>query len=279
MSNESNTMMGTVNARYDVPDELMLPGMSQTVRKDVAILTHDNCRTLNIAKFADKPYRTCGTVRLLTLDDFKLFVQDRQGVPAPWVFVDKECVRAVFNMDGWQDDEACFQVFCTPEWTAWTEKDQKAMGQEAFCDFLEDHLKEIVCPSGSELLEMVANFRQMTRVEYGSSYRGSDGQIMLEYKERKEGAGGKDMALPAEFVLHLPVIKGAEEMTTYEVKARLRVRVDSDTHRLTLQYMLVRPDIPQDNAIADIVQHLREALPESRVFAGKVYSKPKEVLC
>ena len=79
MSNESNTMMGTVNARYDVPDELMLPGMSQTVRKDVAILTHDNCRTLNIAKFADKPYRTCGTVRLLTLDDFKLFVQDRQG--------------------------------------------------------------------------------------------------------------------------------------------------------------------------------------------------------
>ncbi len=276
MSNESNTMSGAENARYEVLEELVLPGMSQTVREDVAILTHDNCRTLNIAKFADKPYRMCGTVRLLTLDDFKLFIQDRQEVPAPWVFVDKACVRAVFNMDGWQDDEACFQVFCTPEWSAWTDKDQKAMGQEAFCDFLEDHLKEIVCPSGSELLEMVANFRQMTRVEYGSSYRGSDGQIMLE---RKEGAGGKDMALPADFVLHLPVIKGAEEMTTCEVRARLRVRVDCDTHRLTLQYMLVRPDIPQDNAIADIVQHLREALPGSRVFAGKVYSKPKEVLC
>lgn len=278
MDNKTDTMMGGAEARYKVPHSLVLPGMSQVVRENVAVLTHDDCRALNVAKFADVPYRPCGTVQLLTLEDFKRFVQDRNcGLGA--VLVSQGAVWAVFNMAGWQDDAAVFPMVYTPEWKAWTEKDQKTMGQEAFCDFLEDHQKEIVSPNGSELLEMVANFRQMTRVEYGSSYRGSDGQIMLEYKERKEGAGGKDMALPAEFVLHLPVIKGAEEMTTYEVKARLRVRVDSDTHRLTLQYMLVRPDVPQDNAISDMVQHLRESLPMVNVYAGKINTTPGSILC
>lgn len=67
-------------------------------------------------------------------------------------------------------------------------------------------------------------------------------------------------------------------MTTYEVKARLRVRVDEESKKLGLQYVLVRPDVPEDNAIKDIVEYLRTALPESKVFAGKLGTKPMSIL-
>lgn len=267
-----------MQARYDVPEELVMPGMSVPVRKDVAVLSHENCKVFRVSQFADKPYRSCGAVSLLTLEDFKAFVQGRSDVPGPSVFVTRQDVVAYFNMDGWRDDTASFALERTPEWKSWKEGDGRSMRQDAFCDFLEDHQKEIVSPRGAELLEMVANFRQLTRVEYGSSYRGADGQVMLEYKERKEGAGGRELALPAEFVLHLPVIRGAEEMTTYELRARLRVRVDEDSKRLTLQYQLVRPDIPEDNAVTDIVEHLRGALPEADVFAGSITKVPMTIL-
>lgn len=277
MSNNTIQNNGAVNARYEVPDELMLPGMSKAVRPDVAAVVHDNCHVENVARFFNAPYRNAGTLCLLTLDDFKKLVEE---APFPSsVFVSRDNVVAVFNMEGWQDDTARFPLVYTPEWNDWKHGDGRSFKQEDFCDFLEDHMKEIVQPCGAELLDMVANFRQMTRVEYGSSYRGADGQIVLEYKENKAGAGGRDMALPAEFVLHLPVIKGAELITTYEVKARLRVRVDNDTHKLTLQYKLVRPDIPQDNAIADMVEHLRDELPGSSVYAGQIEATPAKFLC
>lgn len=272
-------MMGAVNARYDVPEAVMLPGMSKEVRRDVALVVHDDCHVANVARYADAPYRNAGTVKLLTLDDFKAFVTGRAVSDQTYIFVHHHEVRAVFNMGSWQDDVAVFPLTHTPEWLAWTQRDESSFRQDAFCDFLEDHLKEIKEPCGAELLELVSDFRQMTHVEYGSSYRGSDGQVMLEYKERKEGAGGREMALPAEFVLHLPVIKGAEAMTTYVMKARLRVRVDNETRKLALQYKLVRPDIPQDNAISDLVEHLRTALPGCSVFAGQVDETPARFLC
>lgn len=280
MSTDIDKNAGAVNARYDVPGAAMLPGMSKEVRRDVALVTHEDCVVRNVARFADAPYRECGTVKLLTLDDFKAFASMRiSGARSPMIFVHRQAVKAVFNMDGWQDDMAEFPLEYTPEWLAWTRRDETTFRQDEFCDFLEDHQKEIKEPCGAELLELVSNFRQMTRVEYGSSYRGSDGQVMLEYKERKEGAGGREMALPAEFVLHLPVIKGAEAMTTYEVKARLRVRVDNETHKLALQYKLVRPDIPADNAITDMVAHLREAMPGTAVYAGMISDTPGNIIC
>lgn len=274
--------MDTVNdIKVRMPMESVLPcATTVDVRKDVAILTHEDCRVLGVARYADAPYRNAGLVSLLTLGDFRAYVLERQAAISerPLILVNKAQVQAVFNSAGWQDDAAVFAVEFTPEWRAWNANNEHSLSQENFCDFLEDHLPEIVSPCGAELLEMVANFRQMTRVEYGSSYRGSDGQIMLEYKENKVGAGGKDMALPAEFILHLPVVRGAEQMTTYEVKARLRVRVDSDSHRLTLQYTLVRPDVPRDNAIADIAGHLREVLPDARVYAGAIVKSPGDLL-
>lgn len=266
-----------VKTKYEVPDSLVLPGMSQEVRRGVAVLTHEDVVIRRTAQFQDKPYRSCGDVSLLTMADFVAFVTERKEC-SPVVYVSQNYVEACFNDDGWRDDLCRFCLSFTPEWEMWKKYSDVLMSQAVFCDFLEDHQKEIVNPKGSELLELVANFRQLMRVDYESSYRGAGGQIMLGYRERKEGAGGRDMALPGEFLMHLPVIKGAEQMTTYEVKARLRARVNEESKKLGLQYVLVRPDVPEDNAIKDIVEYLRTALPGAKVFAGKLGTKPMSIL-
>lgn len=267
-----------VNVRCELAAEQVLPGFSKDVRAGVAMVVHEDCQVRNVAQYADVPYRKAGKLCFLTLADFVKAVKENGRTDAT-VFVNDAEAVAVFNMETWQDDTAFFKLCKTPEFLDWCKNDERVFNQAAFCDFIEDHMKEIVQPCGAELLELVTNFRQLTRVEYGSSYRGSDGQIMLEYKENKAGAGGRDMALPAEFVLHLPVIKGAEKITKYEVKARLRVRVDSESHRLVLQYKLVRIDVPQDNAVSDLVEYLRAALPAARVFAGSISARPKDMLC
>ena len=118
MSTDIDKNAGAVNARYDVPGAAMLPGMSKEVRRDVALVTHEDCVVRNVARFADAPYRNAGTVRLLTLDDFKAFVTGRAGGAPTYIFVHHHEVRAVFNMDSWQDDVAVFPLTHTPEWLA-----------------------------------------------------------------------------------------------------------------------------------------------------------------
>lgn len=260
----------------DMSMDLLTPGMTKEMVPGRAAIRHDSCNVIDLARYADNPYRAAGTVELLMLPTFVDYVRCRDGSAV--VFVDKNKAVAVFNAYSWGDDEAKFVFTHTPEWSEWTRKDRSWMSQEEFCDFLEEQEAVIKEPCGVDLLDLVANFRQKSSVEFSRSYRGADGQTCVSYQEQKTGAN-RDMALPSVFVLHLPVIKGAEAMTTYEVKARLKVRVDKEEKSLRLCYELIRPDLPVDNAVKDVADYLREQLPACSVYEGMVRRTPYDVLC
>lgn len=258
---------------------LLTPGMTVAVVDGRTVVMHEDCKVVDISRYAEKPYRHAGLVLLLCLDTFVKYVQDKKNADGCMeVFVGRNFARAVFNADGWGDNCADFDFEYTPEIRAWTDKNACWLSQEDFCDFLEDQQGVIKEPCGVELLDLVANFRQKTSVEFGRSFRGSDGQVCVSYQEKTTGAT-RDMALPAEFKLHLPVLKGAEKMTTYEVKARLKVRVDKESHNLKLRYELVRLDVAQDNALRDVAGYLREKLSGVPVYEGRVCKTVRDVLC
>lgn len=271
MENTNSVMM-----KGEMSRNLLTPGMTHEVVPGRAAVVHEDCQVRDIARYADKPYRGAGMVELLMLPTFVDYVLSRNV--AGLVFVDKSKAEAIFNPDSWGDDVARFEFFHTPEWSEWARKDRSWMSQEEFCDFLEEQEAVIQEPCGVELLDLVANFRQKSSVEFSRSYRGADGQTCVSYQEQKTGAN-RDMALPKEFVLHLPVLRGAEAMTTYEVKARLKVRIDKEEKSLKLRYELIRPDVPQDNAVKDVADHLREKLPACAVYEGMVRRTPYDVLC
>ena len=264
----------------EVTKNLLTPGMSKELVPGRVAVTHDDCKPVRAFLAADEPYRRAGEVRLLTLDSFVAFCHERlQELPGVVVYVNRVQAQAVFNHKTWQDDVASFELEVTKEWKAWQERNLSWMSQETFCDFLEDQEEVIVQPCGVDLLRLVSDFRQNTQVTYGSSYRGKDGQIALSYCEEKSGAS-REMELPEVFLLHLPVIKGAEGLTTYEVKARLRVRVDKESHQLRLRYDLVKPWVPQDNAMSDLAKYLRGKLGKSAsVFEGHVHQQTGDALC
>lgn len=265
--------------------EVYKAGLTHEVVPGRVVAVHAECELKSIAAHQDAPYRNAGDVRLLTLDQLVAYTKDRLRLGSPQSTEDSSCVfvngdfaRVVYNYYngetlrlGWGDDAATYLLEYTPEWAVWTRRSGTTMQQSEFCEFVEDNLKDIASPSGADMLQMVSEFRQRTQVEYGSSYRTSDGQQSLTYQETKTGAN-KEMALPSEMILHLPVILGAESLTTYEVKARLYVRVDKESHKLIFAYKLVRQDIPEKNAVRDVADALRKALPTCRVYEGNVHN-------
>lgn len=286
---EDNNTHETVRqerVQIDIPHAAVKPAYAKEVVNGRAAVIHEDTRLVSLEAFtekmADKPFRSAGRVQLLSLSQFVDYVKYAGGRPP--VFVNSSMAEAVFNFRagdgarGWGDDTAVYCLLRTPEWNIWTRASGDRMGQSEFCDFVEDNMKDIVVPNGSELLELISNFRTLTKVEYGSTYRTQDGQVQLEYKEEKTGVS-KEMPLPAEFMLQLPVVQGAEDITTYQIKARLRYRVDKESHKLCFSYKLIRPDIPENNAVQDVASHLREKLAEDAdVFEGEVRKKPMETL-
>ena len=270
-----------MTGRVDMGGEVYQAGLTHEVLPGRVVAMHKECALRSIAEYKDAPYRNAGAVRLLTLEQLVAYAKDRLAAcgggaeSALCAFVDGGHAKCVFNYYqqggelGWGDDVAVYDLKHTPEWDVWTRGDGLVLGQADFCEFIEDNLKDIVQPTGADMLQMVSDFRQRTQVEYGSSYRTSDGQQSLTYQETKTGAN-KEMALPAEMLLHLPVVLGAESITTYEMKARLYVRVDKDSHRLRFVYKLIRPDIPEQNAVHDVAEALRKALSGIRVYEGLV---------
>lgn len=100
------------------------------------------------------------------------------------------------------------------------------------------------------------------------------GETKLEYNETVNSKSG-ELNIPTEFTIAIPVIEGAEEDTTYEIKVRLRVRLNDG--QLNFVYQMIRADIPERNAIKDIADKLAKALPENRIHRGDVYMCTKSM--
>lgn len=286
---EDNNTHETVRqerVQIEIPTEATLPAYAKEVVKDRVAVIHEDTKIVSLVEYTEamkeRPFRSAGAVKLLSLTQFVNFVKYMGGKPP--VFVTDSSAGAVFNFRdengerGWGDDTAEYRLLRTPEWNAWNRASDSNMGQSEFCDFLEDNMGDVVIPNGADLLALISDFRQLTKVEYGSAYRTQDGQVQLEYKEEKTNTS-REMQLPAEFTLQLPVVQGAEDITTYQIKARLKYRVDKDSHKLIFRFTLIRPDIPERNARQDVTERLRELLGEhADVFEGLVEYMPKHKL-
>ena len=193
-------------------DNLLTPGMTHEVVPQRAVVGHEDCRVWDIARYADMPYRRAGLVQLLRLDTFVAYVQDKMPADGSMeVLVGQSFARAVFNAAGWGDDCADFDFEYTTELREWNAKNACWLSQDDFCDFLEEQQAVIKVPTGVELLDLVANFRQKQQVEFGRSYRGADGQVCVTYQERfmnsiriscpKTGANVQSIGTPSLSVL------------------------------------------------------------------------------
>lgn len=139
----------------------------------------------------------------------------------------------------------------TIEWKSWFAYSGKAMAQKEFAIFLEKNQKDIVSPSGSEMLEMATNFRDVSSTEFTSTVRLDNNRVQLNYVQKGEAGA---VQLPQTFTIAVPIFEGMD--VRYSVVARLRWQTKEQA--LTLWYDLDRPDVVFRAAYDELIQRVEE---------------------
>lgn len=145
----------------------------------------------------------------------------------------------------------------TEAWKQWTHCDGHLLAQDAFAEFLEDHLPELLEPSAAEMLEIAQSFQAAVKVDFQSATRLSSGQRQFSYVETQTSKAGQkgQLTVPEVFTIGLVPFEGSEG---YKLTARLRHRITQDG--LRLGYKLERPDDIRRTAFADVVKAIGEEI-------------------
>lgn len=219
-------------------------------------------------EYGDGPRRVRRDVQVDDLASFTDYVNRWNGGDgAEEVWADEPNGRIVGILDpppGWACHRVTYGLKLTPEWKAWSTLSGVLLEQAAFAEFLEDHLAEIVVPSGAVMLELAQSFEATTQSTFESAQRLSDGRRALEFREEVQARAGRGtIEIPATFELGIAPWLGSDP---FKVTARLRYRINSGT--LSIGFKLVDPAAVLRAAFADIVKVLNES-PAGQVLVGR----------
>jgi uncharacterized protein YfdQ (DUF2303 family) len=205
------------------------------------------------------PSRVKQSLRLKTADAFIAYV-DRFQVRATTIYADVDSLRFKAVLDhhspddgpAWGDHVALYNCPLSREWKAWTESDDTKMDQVDFASFLEDRIKDIVHPSGAELLEIATKFQVIRKAVFGSAKNLSTGEFQLQYSEENDKG---TVEVPAEITLGIAPFHNGD---AYGVKAKLRYRLRDG--QLVLWYQLVDPQKVIEDAFSEVMVKVDSAL-------------------
>lgn len=140
----------------------------------------------------------------------------------------------------------------TDAWRQWLTHDGKLLPQATFAEFLEDHLPELLEPSAADMLEIAQSIQGVTKAEFTSGTRLSDGRRQFQYVETTTTKAGQkgNLTIPETFTVGLVPFEGSEG---YRLTARFRYRISRDGD-LTMGYKLDRPGDIIRTAFADVIE-------------------------
>ncbi|HLP07911.1 MAG TPA: DUF2303 family protein [Opitutaceae bacterium] len=169
----------------------------------------------------------------------------------------------------WGEHTARLNLQVTPEWQRWLGSNAKPFEQAQFAEFLEDNVRDVVKPSGAELLEVALTLQAAKKVAFRSGMRLSNGEHQLTYVEEIAGQAGAtgQLQVPERFTIAVAPFEGTEPV---EIEVRLRYRLMEG--RVVFVYQLLRPDVK----IREVWQGIRERITE--VTNRGVYRGTAEVL-
>ena len=191
---------------------------------------------------AEAPRRRKGTARLTRTESFTAYVtantfEEADVGPALYADDKGHKITAVFNgsgpaLPGWGDDRAVLELVTTEDWRDWTAQDRIPMSQVKLAEFLEDHQRNVVSPSGADLLELISTFEAMVSVEVRSVTRLANGTRQVAWNETATAKAGQahQAEFPDSFLLELVPFEG---LAPVAVGARLRYKAAREGLQLT----------------------------------------------
>lgn len=165
----------------------------------------------------------------------------------------KPALRAVIDYHAPTQPALCGHVVScamqhSEEWKRWTGNDgaKNAMTQKGFGLLIEDNAKDVIVPSGGDLLQMALQFSSLRSVTFQSGQRLHDGTVSFEYKEEEKSGTAR---LPPQIQLALPVFRA--DKVAFKINARLKYVIKEG--QLAIWYELERPDLVMDEAYQQVI--------------------------
>lgn len=157
------------------------------------------------------------------------------------------------------------------EWQAWVKADKQPMNQQAFAEFIEDHISELAAPHEDEisywqeklggnvayphelkLLSIGLKVHAETRVSNNITLQSGEGE--LTWEETHRDMKGDKLIVPSLFIIHLPPFFMGEAI---RLPVRLRYRVRDGS--VSWIFQMYRPDVyVTEQVIRDMERAARE---------------------
>lgn len=141
------------------------------------------------------------------------------------------------------------------EWKVWHSNNGKMMPQRVFAELIEDNIKDIMEPSGAELLEVAKTLQATKKLNFRSGQELHNGQVQLTYNEEIKGEAGPSgqLQIPRVIKLALRVYRGEDP---YSAAARFRYRI-TDEGQLMFSYHIDNVAMIKEDAFKTIVDKIK----------------------
>lgn len=256
------------------------------VVEDKAIALPDGYKLEALERFQAEPNTARGRLSMHSIQSLASYAA-AHGNAASALFSDqdKKCFTVVLDwhdqseqVNGWGDHTAEYQLHHTPEWKAWNGISGRAMAQTAFAEFIEENLPDVIEPTSADLLEAILNVSGKKNITFKTAKNLTNGDTQLIWDETTEtnGTTKGEASLPSKLTIKIPVYRGAEKETTFEIKAFLRYRIHEG--KLAFELKLHRPEKAAEQAYLEVQEALGKLMPETfNCYEGGIVTPPDKV--
>lgn len=170
----------------------------------------------------------------------------------------------------------------TDEWRAWATINNKAIGQKALGEFLEEYLHNVVKPNAAEVLESVLTLSGKKSVNYKNATRLANGDVSLVWEETTEAKAGQkgELKVPSELTLRIPVYAGCEAETTFEIRTIFRYNIQDGSLTFCLKMLGIDKihDLAFEAVYSSLADKLKSASITAPLYRGSVTAEPLSIL-
>lgn len=231
----------------------------------------------SIKEFLPPPDRVKQKVELLSVDSFCDYLE-RYAAENSLIFANEPSAQYDCVIDyhpgkksidapssrGHADHVVAYTCPQSDPWKLWNSLNGQMFGQVDFAEFVEQNLKDIVSPSGGDLMQVALELRVHKTASFQNDIRLDNGQVQLRYEEEIRGeTKQKDLIIPTELKLALPVFVDGPR---YELSARFRYSMTDG--KLKMGFQLIRPKDVYNAAVKEVTKAIVDGSNDVKLIHG-----------
>jgi hypothetical protein len=255
--------------KSQIPSELF-PGLI-VHHKDLTVTDQTKAALAERMRSAGGPENPAGTMTLLTPESFAMVVKDHRDARTK-VFADSEksSIVAVFDYlqtggrsesreRGWGQLRAEIGFAESRKLKEW-KRTLEWMSQADFANFIEDHLEDMLEPSGHDLLLIATDLEASSTGSFKGKVNLDNGSVRLAYQDEVETT----VDVPKNLILGIPLFEHGDR---YRLGARLRFNVGGGSVKFRLLFTNLADAKEQE--FERIVQEIEEKTGEP-IYRGRL---------